>query len=74
MKKKFLIPLLAVFTMIIVFAFSNVSKSSEAQNINNMFVESDNIAYAETGVCRYRANWVCYSAGVYTYNMELICY
>jgi hypothetical protein len=70
MKKKFLIPLLAMFTMAMVFSFSNASNSSQTPDLNSIFIESDNIAYAEIPWCRHRYGSVCVrdSHGYYNYE------
>jgi hypothetical protein len=70
MRKKFLIPLLAVFTMTMVFTFSNGSNSSQGQEPSSIFVETDNIAFAEGGRCCIYYGWYCINGSSYGYNMK----
>ena len=72
MKKKFLIPVLGLFTMALAFSFNNNSSSS-SEELNGLFVESDNIAFAEnpTHDCGTWTNRYCIKGDVVIYNQYL---
>jgi hypothetical protein len=72
MKKKFLIPIAGVFLMTLAFSFSGNSKSSTNEEMSNLFVSSDNIAFAEGGNCISWFRTVCYKNGMYWYNQHKI--
>ncbi len=59
MKKKFLIPCAAAFMMVLAFSFGSNANTSDTES-SNLFVESDNIAFAESGGCLYRGSWYCF--------------
>ena len=66
MKKRILIPMVVLFGL----AFS-FHKPINKDN-SNMFIESDNIAYAENGsVCVHAIGWICQYGGVIMANHRL---
>ena len=70
MKKKFLIPIAGVFIMALAFSFNS---SSNSENFDVSFIESDNIAFAEVRNCGYKVDWMCITQGKTTYD-EQYCY
>lgn len=72
MKKKFLIPILGMFVFAMVFSFSNNANSSN-DGIASLFVESDNIAYAENigAHCTYSTGNYCIINGIIKTNAKV---
>tara|TARA_B110000093_G_C12839028_1_gene354462 strand:+ start:681 stop:902 length:222 start_codon:yes stop_codon:yes gene_type:complete len=68
MKKKFLIPIAGVFLMTLAFSFSGNSELSSSEEMSNLFVSSDNIAFTESGNCGSWFRTVCLKNGTYWYN------
>ena len=69
MKKKNLIPAIFVIALMVTFIISNKSNDSTS----SFFVESDNIALAETAVgCQIRIGHSCSYGGSWYWNKILI--
>ena len=69
MKKKILIPILGLFTFALLFSFSN-NTTSNNDEIISLFIDSDNIAYAEGSGCLYpKQNYYCIDGNTVVYNM-----
>ena len=48
--------------MVLAFSFGSNANTSDTES-SNLFVESDNIAFAEGGTCIYRSGWYCFPSG-----------
>jgi hypothetical protein len=71
MKKKFLIPVLGLFVMALAFSFNNSSSSSSSSDeLAGLFINSDNIAFAEGQQCGYLLNAICVTTSGATWNSE----
>ena len=71
MKKKILIPILGLFTFALLFSFSN-NTTSNNDEIISLFIDSDNIAYAEGGkTCCPRLGSICVSKYGVMYNYDI---
>ncbi len=70
MKKKILVPVLGLFVAVLAFSVSD-NLSSTKEDMSSVFIESDNIAFAEGARCVYASGWICCYNNACMYNMRV---